>query len=590
VDYQVLALRWRPQRFEDVVGQDHITQVIAGAIEQDRVANAYLFSGPRGCGKTTTARILAKALNCEKGPTREPCGVCESCKSIAAGSSLAVQEIDAASNKTIEDVRKLRSDVNLSALEGRYKVYIIDEAHQIGGGSSSKDAAHALLKTLEEPPKGVVFILATTEPEKILATIRSRCQRFAFRLLRSEEIAGRLDRIAEADGLHFGEGVAMAMARKAEGSMRDGLTLLDQTLSSLGNNIELPELIELLGLPRYERYFEFTEACLARDGAAALRALTTVLESGTAPWDFALGLARHFRNLLLLKMDPALLEGELDAEEIEICNRLSAGFGDEDLLYLVRLASDRSEQIRRASQPTLLAEALAVELTRYEKRVLLSQVLAMLKGSGESPVPSPQPPTSGGQRRTGGGQRASGIGQRTAGGGQQVSGIGQRTAGGGQQVSGIGQRTAGGGQRASGGGSPTAIFPLSRSGLAEGWGAVVGAAKRTSMIKGQFLEKARPGGVDRDCFTLHLEGQFRGLLDNHEDRLLLQEKFREIFGESRSLRMLPPEGELEEAPAPRVSQSRADVARRERSLQEHSDNALVQDLLMKFDGEIVEDR
>ena len=579
MDYQVLALKWRPQRFEDVVGQDHVSQVIAGAIEQDRVANAYLFSGPRGCGKTTVARILAKALNCEQGPTREPCGECESCKRIAAGTSLAVQELDAASNKTIDDVRGLIASANLSTLEGRYKVYIIDEAHQIGGGGSSKDAANALLKLLEEPPPGVVFVLATTEYEKILATIRSRCQRYMFRLLGSEEIAGRIEYIAESESIELGEGVSMALGRKAEGSMRDGLTLFDQSVSSLGNKFELDALIDLLGLPRYEHYFDLTDAIIQRDGAAALKALDASLDAGGTPSDFVMGLAVHFRNLLVMRMNEQLLDGELPAEDLATCKRLAGEFKDEDLLYLTRLAGDRAEQIRRASQPRILAEAFVVELTRFEKRVLLSEVLSILKASGGQGVSSPQSPVSSQTPSSSGGQRSAVNRQRNASSPQPPASSPQPPA---PSPPPPVEAVAA---------APKMAYALSRSGLEAAWTSFVGAVKQSSMIKGQFLDKAKPGGVDREAFTLHLDGHFRTLLDNHEDRLLLQDKFREIFGEGRTVRFLAPEDEAApEAAAPRVSQTRADDARRERSLQEHSDNALVADLLKKFDGEIVEDR
>ncbi len=563
VDYQVLALKWRPQRFEDVVGQDHVSQVVAGAIEQDRVANAYLFSGPRGCGKTTVARILAKALNCEKGPTREPCGECASCKSIAAGTSMAVLELDAASRGGIEDIRDLRESIGLSSLDGRYRVIILDEAHQITGA-----AANAFLKTLEEPPPGVVFVMATTEYDRIIPTIRSRCQRYAFRLLRSEEIAGRIEHIAASEGITLGEGAAMALGRKAEGSMRDGLTLFDQSVSSLGQSLDIDSLIELLGLPRYEHYFTLTEAIIEGDGAAALQSLDASLDAGGTPHDFVAGLARHFRNLLVLRMNDQLLEGELPAEDIEVCRRLAEGFQDEDLLYLTRLSGDRAEQIKRASQPRILTEAFVVELTRFEKRVLLSEVLSILKGgqgvsSSEAPVPSPQSPVTSRKPGSTRGQRGPDSGPREAVSRPPAAGSGAK---------------------------PQAAYALSRSGLEAAWPEFVGAVKQSSMIKGQFLEKARPGGVDRESFTLHLDSHFRTLLDNHEDRLLLQDKFREIFGEGRDVRLTGPEDEAAPEPAaPRVTQARADDARRERSLQEHSDNALVQDLLKKFDGEIVED-
>jgi len=562
VDYQVTALKWRPQRFEDVVGQDQVTRVIAGSIEQDRVANAYLFHGPRGCGKTTVARILAKALNCEKGPTREPCGECESCKAIAAGRSLAVQERDVASQGKIDDVRDLRERAGYSMLEGRYRVYILDEAHQF-----KNDAANALLKLLEEPPENVIFVLATTEYDKIMPTIRSRCQRYAFRLLRSEEIAGRIEKIADSEGVELGEGAALALGRKAEGSLRDGLTLFDQALASLGGRISLDEVIDLLGLPRYEHYFALTDAILARDAAAALKAFDAAILAGGTPHDFATGLIQHFRNLTLARVDPALLQGELGEEDLAVCKRLAEGFKDEDLLYLTRLSGDRAEQIRRAGQPRILAEAFVVELTRLESRVLLSEVLSMLKGGGmpQKPPAAGQPPKTKGRQPPAAGPR--------------------------KPKADSSQAPAAGQPKASSAAQPQAAYALSRSGLTSAWPAFVGAVKTSSMFKGGILEKARPGRVDRRHFTLHLDSQFRGLLDNPEDRLLLQDKFRELFGEGRELRLEGPEDEAApETPAPRVSKSRAEDARRDRSLQEHADNALVQELLKKFDGEIVEDR
>ncbi|MBN2170518.1 MAG: DNA polymerase III subunit gamma/tau, partial [Candidatus Krumholzibacteriota bacterium] len=366
MDYKVLALKYRPGRFAEMVGQDQVTTVLQGALQQGRIAQAYLFSGPRGCGKTTAARLLAKALNCAEGPAAEPCGTCDSCRSIAAGTSLAVVEVDAASNRGIDDIRRIREEAGYSSVGGRTKVYIIDEAHQITG-----DAANAFLKTLEEPPPGVVFVLATTEPQKIIPTIHSRCQRFAFRLLSVDEIVGRLAFIAEAEGLTAPREALLAVARRAEGSMRDGLTLFDQVLASVEGALTLDAVTEVLGLTRHDHYHALMEACRARDAAAALRELDRVLATGLAPREFALGLGRYLRDLLLLAADPALLAGELSPGDRERCLALAGEIPFEDLLYLTRLAGERADQIRYASQPRILLETLVVEIARVESRVLL---------------------------------------------------------------------------------------------------------------------------------------------------------------------------------------------------------------------------
>src|SRR5271170_2340077 len=241
--YQVIARKWRPQTFRDLVGQEHVTETLKNAIEKDRVAHAYIFSGARGVGKTTAARILAKALNCVNGPTSSPCGECDSCKEIASGSSLDVIEIDAASNRGIDQIRELREMVRYAPAASRSKVVILDEAHML-----TTDASNALLKTLEEPPDRVIFVLATTEPENLEDTIRSRSQHFHFRALTFAEITGRLEEIAAKENLKIEAGALAVISRMAEGSLRDALSLLEQARAYCGTKITEAQVRELLGV------------------------------------------------------------------------------------------------------------------------------------------------------------------------------------------------------------------------------------------------------------------------------------------------------------------------------------------------------
>src|ERR1700741_4340221 len=253
--YKVIARKYRPQTFREMVGQQHVTKSLANAINSNRVAHAYIFSGVRGVGKTTTARILAKALNCVKGPTAEPDGTCDSCREISAGTSLDVLEIDAASNRGIDQIRELREMVRYAPASSRYKVVILDEAHQL-----TDEASNALLKTLEEPPDRVVFVLATTQPEDLEDTIRSRSQHFHFRALTFLEITDRLKYIAGKEDLKIDDGAQSVIARMAEGSMRDALSLLEQARASCGDDIKDKEVRELLGVVPEDALQELVEA------------------------------------------------------------------------------------------------------------------------------------------------------------------------------------------------------------------------------------------------------------------------------------------------------------------------------------------
>ena len=293
--YQVLALKWRPQVFEDLVGQETVARTLTSAIQKDRIANAFLFSGVRGVGKTTTARILAKALNCESGPTIRPCGSCAPCQEIAAGSSLDVMEIDGASNNGVEQVREIIEGSRYAASRDRFKIYIIDEVHML-----TTSAFNALLKTLEEPPPSVKFIFATTELHKIPDTILSRCQEFEFRTVPQERIADHLKHIAQSEGIQISERALGQVARAAEGSLRDGLSALDQVIAACGDSIEETDVTELLGLIEHDVLIDAVDAIVHRDTKSILEIVDSLVRSGRDLRHFTSGLLQCFRDVLVL--------------------------------------------------------------------------------------------------------------------------------------------------------------------------------------------------------------------------------------------------------------------------------------------------
>ena len=374
-----LALKYRPATFADVISQEHVTRTLSNALARGRTAHAYLFAGPRGSGKTTTARLLAKALNCDRGVTGEPCGECENCRAIAAGRSLDVIEIDAASNRGIDDIKELREAVKYAPAQGRFKVYIVDEVHQL-----SKDAFNALLKTLEEPPRGVVFVLATTEPHKILQTILSRCQRFDFRPIPLEAIRRRLANIAEREQIQLDERAEFAIAKKADGSLRDALSLLDQVVAFGGDSIDLATLRRLIGVPDEERYLELTEVLAAGDAAAAMRFVRELREAGFDLESFYAGLLEHLRDCLLFAVGDGARWAEVP-ERYHAAYAATAGkLGAEGLLRMLTLATEEEQAFRRSSQQDLVLEVLLVRLALLDRTVDLDRALRALKTEGGS--------------------------------------------------------------------------------------------------------------------------------------------------------------------------------------------------------------
>ncbi len=375
---------------------------LRAALRRDKLAHAYLFSGPRGCGKTTVARLLAKALNCTAGVKDEPCGNCEACAAVAAGSSLDVLEIDAASHTGVDNVRELRDMAQYTPSPGASRVFIIDEVHML-----SKGAFNALLKILEEPPARVFFFFATTEPAKIPRTILSRCQRFDFRLLTRDELSARLTAIAAEEGVLLEPGALRLVVAQAEGSMRDALSILDQVLAASPERIDEQAVVDLFGLVGSEVAIELNEAVMARDAGRALRLADRVAAGGQSLDDFARGLVDNFRNLLLLRIDPALAAGiSLPEDQIEILRRQAGHFAPQDLLALLDRASRGFERIHRSGQPRVLLEALLVELVLLESRVVLSDLVRRLEALTGQPL-SGGDGGPGADRRTAAGRTAS---------------------------------------------------------------------------------------------------------------------------------------------------------------------------------------
>ncbi len=354
---RVLTLKYRPQTFDEVWAQEHVRTTLKRAIETDRLANAYLFAGPRGVGKTTCARILAKSLNCEQGPTVTPCNRCTFCLDITASRSLDVIELDGASNRGIEQIRELRENIKYAPAASRYKVYIVDEVHML-----TKEAFNALLKTLEEPPRHAKFIFATTAAHAVPTTIISRCQRFDFRKATPLEIRDRLAWLAKQENIKISDSALMAIARRADGAIRDAESILDQTAAYRPTGIDLADVEELLGLVPSERFFDYAQLLAAGDSAGLLRFLDSIFESGYDHIEFFTGLVEHFRNLLLLDITGAATSFGLLPEEAERFSAQARSFGRDRLLLTLARLTEVEPVLRRSQLPRVQLEVMTLDL------------------------------------------------------------------------------------------------------------------------------------------------------------------------------------------------------------------------------------
>ena len=373
--YKVIARKYRPQTFSEIVVQQHVTRTLANAIQSNRVAHAYIFSGVRGVGKTTTARILAKALNCVKGPTAEPDGTCDSCREISAGTSLDVIEIDAAYNRGIDQIRELREMVRYAPATSRNKVVILDEAHQL-----TDEASNALLKTLEEPPDRVVFILATTRAEDLVETIKSRAQLFQFRALTFQEIASEIERITKEEKLSIEPGAVAVLARAAEGSLRDGLSLLEQAIAYGGESITDVKVRELLGVVAESVLDDLVGSIAAQSAERALGLVHRLIADGQNLQHFCREAIRHFRNLLVARVCGA--DSDLVAAPKDERPRLAeqaSNFSEEDLTRFFNILLATDDDLRRHPDPRLHLELGLLKLVNAQRLVPLEEVLAELR-------------------------------------------------------------------------------------------------------------------------------------------------------------------------------------------------------------------
>ncbi len=384
--YQVIARKYRPQTFAELIGQEHVRTTLGNAIAQGRIAHGYIFSGQRGTGKTTVARILARCLNCVNGPTATPCGVCSSCLEIAAGNSPDVIEIDAASNRGINEMRELRENVRYRPSRDRYKIFIIDEAHQI-----TNEAFNALLKTLEEPPEWAVFVLCTTEAHKIPTTIASRCQQFSFRSVDFAELIKRMEEICAKEGIEAAPEVLSVLAQAGEGSVRDSLSALDQAIACCGAKLDAAEVRGMLGMFSLDSLGEVTDALSSEDSRKMLDLVMELERNGRNLQHFCRELARYFRNLLVAKVAGAntrLIAAS--AREQERLVEVAARFSEEDLTRYLQLTLELFKDLQFSLQPRLHVEMGLLRLIQAGKLVPIEEALADLGNGGGS---APAPPT-----------------------------------------------------------------------------------------------------------------------------------------------------------------------------------------------------
>jgi DNA polymerase-3 subunit gamma/tau len=374
MSYLVLARKWRPQTFAEIVGQEHVSRTLTNAIRSDRVAHAFLFTGVRGVGKTTAARILAKALNCEHGPTPTPCNRCGNCQEITAGNAVDVLEIDGASNTGVDDVREIIENVRYQPAKSRFKIYIIDEVHML-----STSAFNALLKTLEEPPAHVKFIFATTDPHKVPHTIHSRCQRYDFKRIPPRVVAERLAEIARSEEVSISARALFTIAREGEGSMRDAQSLLDQAIAFAGKTISDADVANALGVADRQLLFAVADALVERDPARALELLNELFQYGHDMRRFARELLTHFRNLAVARLVPGEdLLSDLSEEERAEAARQAEKMGAEDLDRAFRMLLETEAEVARVPYPKLVLELALIKIATMPPVVSLDAVLDRL--------------------------------------------------------------------------------------------------------------------------------------------------------------------------------------------------------------------
>ena len=373
MSYVVIARRWRPQQFDEIVGQEHVAKTLSNAINSGRIAHSYIFTGPRGVGKTTTARILAKAVNCEKGPTAHPCNECPSCVAITKGNSMDVLEIDGASNRGIDEVRNIRENIRYTPTQGKYRIYIIDEVHML-----TKEAFNALLKTLEEPPEHALFIFATTEIHRVPTTILSRCQRFDFRRIPLQTIMDHLRKICQTDKIEIEEEALLQIAKKADGSMRDAQSILDQLISFSGDKVTFEDVAQALGIIHQDIYFQITEQIRNQSLKELIETSQEILSSGYDLNEFLLGMEDHFRSLLVVKSTGKT--DYIDAADVyrEQYRKSAGEFSENDLIGYLNLIGETINQVKNSQHPQLKFEVGLIKMAKMPSSAQVQTILEKL--------------------------------------------------------------------------------------------------------------------------------------------------------------------------------------------------------------------
>ncbi len=592
--FLVTARKWRPQRFAEVVAQEHITQTLANAVLADRVAQCYLLCGPRGVGKTTTARILAKVLNCADRAGADPCDVCPSCRSIAAGTSMNVLEIDGASNNSVDDVRELREVVRYVPTEGKYKIYIIDEVHML-----SAAAFNALLKTLEEPPPHVVFIFATTEVQEVPETILSRCQRFNFRRIPTDRIAAHLATIAQAEGIVAEEEALYLLAARADGALRDAESLLDQVVSFDPSGVSLDAVRQVLGLVDGGIYFELTAAIAEARAARALELLGAVCDSGADLEEFVHGFIAHVRNLVFARLvGPAAMVDVSPGERQRYADAASV-FAVEDLVRALHVLLELQAAVRRSVQPRFRVEMALVRLAAMGRAVDLAELVQRVSAL-EQRLRGERPPAGGlpaagaaagagasaphtarqpgeadaraeANRAPAGQQAAPGAAEsvpRSRALEEEVGGTRVGQAGGGPSGAGAAPAEAGGGRRPSGQ-EPSAVAdagpdepgaPLTLARAQQDWGALLEDVRQAQPALAVFLRDGRPVALEGLALTLAFaEGDRFQLSQVQRARAAIEELAAKRWGVRVHLRCVVAPSQ-EPAPAPRPADGELDPA------------------------------